>query len=548
VHKLLTFFSIALISALEVFPQRIKNIPPAKPVLVVAIVVEQMRADYITRFWDDYGSKGFRRMYTNGTVCANTSVGYSSAQASAGYATISTGSFPSQHGIVADRWYDRVSSQRVTSVHDAKVKPIGGRPGHNEFSPHRLGAPSWADELGLFYGKASKSVSVSLNAAGAVLMGGFSPAGAYWFCAETGNWSTSSFYSQFLPGWAAEFNAKKIPDLYMAADWNPSKLITEYHGSQPDKSRFETGYAGRNVFPYKHLSVAPRGQKYTSITMMPSGNTLVKDFAIQAIAGEALGTDSVPDFLSVSFSAQAQVGAAFGIESIELRDIYIKLDAEIGFLLDFLESKYGMSNVLVFLTSTSGMANTGEYLESLNMPSGQFRHRQAAALLESYLSAIYGQGQWVSHYENGQIYLNHILIENARLDIETVRSMAAQFIIQINGVAQAYTAGQLHTGCMGGKLFQRVANSYNMQRSGDISIVLQPGWTEQLLDSPCLHCNPYSASNDIPLIWYGWKAEKKKVYTSISLADIAPTLSAMLSMPKPQGASGSVVPEVLPKQ
>lgn len=538
VFVLISSFSIA---------QRIKQIPPEKPRLIVGIVVEQMRADYIHKFWSDFGENGFKRLVNNGTVCQDADLGYGPAQSASGFATLATGAWPLTHGIVADVWYNRVSGEREYAAADDRYKVVGGRPSGNQYSPSKLGVNTFADELRLRFGAQSKSVSISLNPVASILLAGHASNGAYWFDANTGNMVTSNFYMHALPQWADAFNAKKIPDIYIQKSWETSKLITNYNNCLPDKNRFEAGYNGVNVFPYKPSIFAKSSLKYSPILMFPTGNTLVKDFAIHAVAGESLGKDSIPDFLSVSFSVTHQIGSAFGTESIELRDAYIKLDSEIAFFLDFLASEVGVNNVLVYLTSNHGLTQNVEYLQSLKLPAGEFKHRQAVALLGSYLNAIYGNGDWVSHYADLQFYLNHILIENSRLSLAEVQERSAQFLIQLTGVAQIYTPAQLQAPNTADLLFMRAANGYNRKRSGDLQIVLLPGWTEQIVEKTSTYSSVYNTDSKIPLVWYGWKVEKNKIFTPVSLADVAPTLSLMLDMPLPSAATGKPIVQLLAK-
>lgn len=542
-----TAFLLLLLAPYLSFAQRIKQIPPDKPKLIVGIVVEQMRADYIQKFWSDFGDNGFKRLVNYGTVCQSAELGYGPAHSASGFATLATGALPVSHGIVGDEWYNRVSGEREFAVADDKYKVVGGRPDGNQYSPEKLTVNTFADELRLHYGAHSKSVSISLNPVASVVLAGHLAGGAYWFDANTGNMVTSNYYTHALPAWVNAFNAKKIPDIYLVKPWETSKLITDYSNSQPDKNRFEVGYNGFSVFPYLPTVFAKSPAKYTPLLMYPSGNSLVKDFAIHAIVGDSLGKDSIPDLLSISFSATQQIGTAFGTESIELRDAYIKLDKEIAFLLDFLSSEVGQNNMLLYLTSNHGLTPNTAYLESLNMPAGQFKHRQAVALLGSYLNAVYGNGDWVSQYSGLQFYLNHILIENSRLSLADVQERAAQFLIQLTGVAQVYTSAQLQSPNSSDVIFMRHANAFNRKRSGDLQIVLQPGWTEQVIDKSCVNSSAYNPDNQIPLIWYGWKIEKSKIYATVSLADVAPTLSSMLDMPLPSAATGKPIIQLFQK-
>jgi len=530
------------------YSQRIKYIPPEKPKLVVQIVVEQMRADYIARFWDDFGQSGFKRLATGGTVCERAVVGYGSTQTASGYATLASGTFPMNHGIVADSWYNRVSGEKESAIVDDDYKVVGGRPKGNYFSPQKMQVSTFTDELQLFYSGRSKVIAVCLRPSGVHFLAGHFASGAYWFDSETGNWVTSSYFRHSLPDWVNAFNQKGLPGIYVQKEWKPSKLITDYSACLSDKNRYEIGYHGQNTFPYSPLKLSQSKNGYDALYKLPKGNTFTKDFAIHAIVGEELGKDDVTDYLSVAFSVTEEIGTAFGTESIELRDAYIKLDEELGFFLDFLSSECGLSNVLVCLTSNHGVSHNSDFLKDKHMPSGEFKHRKAIVLLNSYLNALYGQGEWVSYYDNLQLYLNHILIEDSRLDLREVQEKASQFLIQVSGVSKVFTASQMMESYSTDKIFRRIANSYNPQRSGDLYVLLKAGWTEQVVDVSCVHNSPYNSDNAIPLIWYGWKVEKQKIRGEVSLADVAPTLSMLLGVPLPSMATGVPIVQLTDKK
>jgi predicted AlkP superfamily pyrophosphatase or phosphodiesterase len=518
------------------------------PRLVVGIVVEQMRADYIARFWDKFGQGGFRRLIGEGTYCRNASYGHFYTQTAVGHASIYTGTMPSSHGIVADQWLDRVSGRWVdNAVFDPTKRTVGGSYDAGRFSPHRLLSTTIGDQIKASNFRQSKVFGISLDPVSAVLSAGHAADGAFWYDAETGNWVTSSYYMQLLPEWLIANNGKKHADIYLTQTWNTSFPIIEYVNSMTDANPYELGISGRFVFPYS-LPEIGRGMsivnRYNLLRQTPFGNTLTKDMAIATIANENLGKGNFTDMLTISFVATQHIGNAFGSLSIEVEDAFIKLDKDIEHFLKFIDDFVGKENVLIFLTSNHGVATTPAYLSDINIPVGDFNSNSAISLLRSYLNAIYGANDWITAHHGLQIYLNSLLIEQSKLDLYEFRDMVAEFMVQFTGVAHVVTATSLHNSSVSDGFRLQLQNSYHPRRSGDVFLRLLPGWVERS-NFVSGHNSGYMYDTHVPLIWYGWKVKPSVIVRAIDITDVAPTIATMLNIASPNAAVGNPIEEII---
>jgi len=531
-----------------IFAQKSKNIPPEKPKLVIGIVVDQMRYDYLTRFYDKFEQNGFKRLMNEGVICRYAYLNYIFTQTGPGHATIFTGTTPSNHGIVSNEWYIPLKKQKVYCVEDSKQTTVGSNSDNGKSSPLYLMTPTFGDQLRLHYLNKSKVIAVSLKDRAAILPGGKNPNAAYWYDESTGNFITSTYYMKDLPKWVEEFNNKKLADLYLSRLWTTLLPINEYTESIRDSNNYELGF-GKNqiVFPYDltFLSKKNKNEKdYSILKSTPFGNTLVHDFAIAAIINEELGKDNIPDFLAISFSATDYIGHRFGPRSIELEDTYLRLDKEIAHLIDFIENEIGKENVLIFLTADHGVADNPNYLNDNKITGGQFKQYYALTLLRTYLNATYGEGEWVLGYSDQQIFLNRNLIEDAKLSLKEVQEKVANFMIQFNGVANAITAYSLQNQNFTDGLLKAMQNSFHPKRSGDVLIALEPGWIEE---SPYLydHNSAYSYDTHVPLFFYGWKIPRLAINRKVHIIDIVPTLATLLQIEVPMGATGVPIQELI---
>ncbi|NSW45918.1 MAG: alkaline phosphatase family protein [Bacteroidales bacterium] len=530
------------------YAQKSKNIPPEKPKLVIGIVVDQMRYDYLTRFYDKFEQNGFKRLMNEGVICRYAYLNYIFTQTGPGHATIFTGTTPSNHGIVSNEWYIPLKKQKVYCVEDSKQTTVGSNSDNGKASPLYLMTPTLGDQLRLHYLNKSKVIAISLKDRAAILPGGKNPNAAYWYDESTGNFITSTYYMKDLPKWVEEFNNKKLADLYLSRLWTTLLPVNEYTESLRDSNNYELGF-GKNqmVFPYdlSFLSKKNKNEKdYSILKSTPFGNTLVHDFAIAAIINEELGKDNIPDILTISFSATDYIGHRFGPRSVELEDTYLRLDKEIAHLIDFIENEIGKENVLIFLTADHGVADSPDYLNDNKLTGGQFKQYYALSLLRTYLNATYGEGEWVLGYSDQQIFLNRNLIEDAKLSLKEVQEKVANFMIQFNGVANAITAYSLQNQNFTDGLLKAMQNSFHPKRSGDVLIALEPGWIEE---SPYLydHNSAYSYDTHVPLFFYGWKIPRLAINRKVHIIDVVPTLATLLQIEVPMGATGVPIQELI---
>jgi predicted AlkP superfamily pyrophosphatase or phosphodiesterase len=521
-----------------------KLMTPEQPKLIVVINVSQFRHDYISRYWDKFSENGFRKLINRGTYCKNASYNYLISDKGVGSATLVTGSNPADHGIVAASWYSDLKNQIIPAIYDASQTTIGGPFEAGKCSPHQILATSFSDELNLSNNFKSKVIGVSLEPASAVISAGHTADAAYWFDVQDGNFISSSYYMDSLPVWVEDFNAKRIPDSYMDKTWTPILSAEDYTESLPDENGYEQGYGKNTQFPYEVSDIAKilkKKERYSILNMLPYGNNIVKDFAIQSIVNDSLGLDENTDVIYINFTANEQIGHLFGPLSVEMQDAVLRLDHEIGHFLEFIESYIGTENTMVLFTAEHGMPYSPEYLIDHKIPSGYFNSLSAISLLKSYLNNVYGKGDWIKQYHAQQIYLNRTLIESADLNLAEVQEDIANLMLQFHGVQNTVTANSLQNTDFSNGVFNKIQNGYNQKRSGDVIIHLKNGWIEK-------HGRDivsYGTDTRIPLVWYGWKIKKKTVIKPVDLTDVAPTISVLLDISYPNASSGVPIEDII---
>ncbi len=515
----------------------INPVPDDKPRLVVGIVVEKMRYDYLTRMWDRFGENGFRRLVNEGTLCRNASFEYLHNQTSPGYATIFTGANPSEHGIISNRWYRRLQGTIQESDHDESSGAVGGTYLNGKRSPVNLMSETVGDILRKASDFRSRVYTVSMNPAGAVLSGGFSANAAWWFDSNSGQWMTSTYYIESLPGWVEEFNEKRLPERYLDRVWKPLPAYGEYFSLNSKKTD-----SGSLPFEHDLRSMRRRGDDYSLLKYTPFGDTYTRDFSISLILNENLGKGRDADMIVIGFSGVAEIGGKHGVFSPELQDAYLRLDSEIAHFLEFIDKNFGRENVLLFLTSDQGAAYPDDYVSASRIPTGTFSQGAAMGLLRSYLNATYGEGEWVLGYHSRQVYLNRLLIEDSNIPLAEIQTKAASFLDQVSGVSGTFTSQMLTGNYYSSGPGSAVQKGFNPKRSGDIIISLRPGWKERSVTEDNT-AQPVSDSH-VPLIWYGGRINPGVVERPVGITDIAPTISFMLNIPFTNRFSGQPIKEI----
>jgi predicted AlkP superfamily pyrophosphatase or phosphodiesterase len=514
-----------------------------RPKLVIGIVVDQMRWDYLYRYYDRYTENGgFKRMLHNGFSCENTLIPYTPTVTGCGHASIYTGSVPALNGIVGNFWFDKELNRSVYCTEDKTVKTVGSSTEAGFMSPANMFTTSVCDELRLATNFRSKVIGVALKDRGSILPAGHSANGAYWYDSKTGDWITSTYYIKELPKWVSDFNAKKLVDQYYQQDWNTLYPINTYVQSSTDEKIHESKVFGSTKFP--HELKQHKGKNYGILPVTPYGNTLTIEFAKAALLAEQLGTDHITDFLAVSFSSPDYVGHSFGPNSVEAEDVYLRFDKELGEFFDFLDAKVGKNEYLVFLSADHGAAHVPQFLKENKIPAGSFSHSTIDTLNAS-LQKQFGKAKLISDMHNYQLYLNKQQIGSSNLNEEDVKNYIIKEVTRYKGVARAFDIEDLSRTTLNAKVKDMLANGYFPDRCGDIQLILQAQWIEGFGSTGTTHglWNPYDAH--IPLVWYGWGIKAGKTNRETYMTDIAPTISAMLRIQMPSGNVGKVIEEAI---
>ncbi len=517
----------------------------AKPKLVVGLVVDQMRWDYLYRFSQQYGPNGFKRLLSQGMSCENAMIPYMPTYTAVGHSTIYTGSVPAITGIVGNNWYDKTSKKNVYCTDDSTVTTIGNNTKAGKMSPVNMWTTTIADELKLSNNFKSKVIGIALKDRGAILPAGHSANAAYWYDDKPGRWITSSFYMNSLPKWVEDFNAKDLPSVYMSKDWVTSLPMSQYGMSTVDDKPYENNIRGEKgvVFPHQ-LSKIPDSLKYASFRTTPAANTYTFDFAKAAIENEALGKNNVTDFLAVSISSTDYIGHSFGPNSVEIQDTYLKLDKDIADFLAYLDKKLGVGNYLFFLSADHGVAHIPAFLNENKLPGGTFEDKDIEKELNALIDSEFNFKKAVLSVMNYQIYLDIDGLEKANKDVDAIKKLVMKTLKQKDFIIAAFETEEIAETALPSPQKEMMINGYNPKRSGDIQFTFKSGYFDGGKKGTTHGLwNPYDSH--IPLVWFGWKVKPGKLYREVYMTDIAPTLAAMLQIQMPSGSVGKVIPEVI---
>lgn len=533
-HRRFLFF-VCLIGVQTIFAQQ-KNTPPK---LVVGIVVDQMRYDYIWKYWEKYSEGGFKRLINKGLNCENTHFNYVPTYTGPGHASIYAGAPPAIHGIISNDWYVREQHKNTYCAADASVSAVGGSPEAGKMSPANLLASNISDELRLATQNKGKVIGIALKDRGAIMPAGHAANAAYWFDVKgkSGEFMSSTFYIKELPEWVVRFNAQKKAHAYLSAPWKLLLPESAYTESGPDDTPYEAPFSTEKspVFPHDLPALLEKvGPPIIAAT--PFGNSITKDFAIAAIQGEALGKDNVTDLLAVSFSSTDYVGHQFGTNSLEIEDTYLRFDRDLAELLTFLDTYVGKNEYTLFLTADHGAVPVPAYLKDNRIPSGLWDDDQLKQKLNTELVKILGDSV-IEIIENQQIYLKDMPLTQKEVACRTLKEL----LFKEKGIAHVLTREELYANQFTQGVFYKIQNGFYPKRSGDICLIFDPGWLDHG-EKGTSHGSAYTYDTHVPLLWMG-KNIKPGVYSpQVEIIDIAPTLSQMLHIPFPNGCVGKPIP------
>ena len=524
----------------------VKNTSEAKkPALVVGIVVDQMRYDYLTRFSDKYTDGGFRRLIREGFNCEDANFNYIPTYTAVGHTSIYTGTTPENHGIISNDWYDKYLKKSIYCVDDDTYYTIGAEKGGKK-SPNRMAVTTITDEVHLAQGRKGKVIGISIKDRAAILPAGHTANAAYWFeGGNDGKFITSSFYMNQLPKWVVDFNNSGIAEKYMNTTWNTLYDVATYTESIEDDNPFEGTFKGmdRPMFPYNLKKIRKDNGNFELLKAIPFGNSILEDFAEAIVKGEELGKDAYTDFLAVSFSSTDYVGHRFGVDSKEIEDTYLRLDRDLSDFLTFLDTYVGKGNYLLFLTADHAAVQVPSYLQSLKIPAGYFDEDGFKEFLNTTAKSLYGTDAIIENVSNFQVFLNREKLDELHLDLNKVEQDLSDRIINFNGIYKVVTAHTLQSASFNDGILAALQQGYNQKLSGDILMVPYPA-TIDYSKTGSTHGSAYTYDTHVPLIFYGKGIKKGATGRYIPIPDIAATLANLLQVNYPSGCTGNVIWEL----
>jgi predicted AlkP superfamily pyrophosphatase or phosphodiesterase len=518
--------------------------PLAKPKLVVGLVIDQMRWDYLYRYQARYGNGGFKRLIGEGYSYENTQIPYIPTYTAVGHTCVYTGSIPAISGIVGNNWFEKSINRNVYCTEDSLAAGVGNNDYQGKMSPNNLWSTTITDELRLSNNFQSKVIAISLKDRGAILPAGHTANGAYWYDEKTGKWISSTFYMKSLPGWVTKFNEKDPAGELMKKDWETLYPINTYTLSTIDSEPYESVIPGETTSTFPHKISTITAGKYFAFKYTPSAATFTFDFAKEAIANERLGSNTVTDFLAVSVSSTDYMGHSFGPNSIEAEDTYLRLDKDIADFLTYLDNKLGKDNYLVFLTADHGVAHIPGFMNEHGMGAGIFSDLTLQAEINKAVSDHFGIANAVLSLQNYQVYLDLDAIRKQDKDLAGIKDMIIRRLKSKPYIINAFELKDLSVTTLPEPIKTMISNGYNGIRSGDIQFVSKPGYFDGS-NRGTTHglWNPYDSH--IPLLFFGWNVPHGKSNRTIYMTDIAPTIAAKLQIQMPSGNVGTVLGEVV---
>ena len=492
------------------------------PKLVVTLTIDQLRTDYMEAFSSLYGEKGFKRLMKESKVFQDARFSFNNADRASALASIYSGTTPSQHGIIAENWLDANTLRPVNCVDDPNF--MGNYTDENS-SPSHLLTSTFADELKISTRNKGLVYAIAPFRDAAILSAGHAGNGAFWINENSGKWCSTTYFSEF-PWWLSLYNERRSPDNRIKdMVWTPIHPVTSY--------RFLPEWR-TDAFKYKFDN--ERQNKFRRLVTSPFANDEVNLLVEELLNKSTIGQDDIPDLLALTYYAGNYNHYSTQDSAMELQDTYARLDRSIGNLLDFLDQKIGLRNVMLCITSTGYTDPEAIDLELYRIPSGEFYLNRCSTLLNMYLMATYGEGQYVEAAYNQQIYLNHKLIEQKQLNLPEIQQKSAEFLVQFSGVDEVYSATQLLLGAWSPEV-ERVRNGFHRKHSGDLIIKVLPGWT--IMKDNATEKHVVRAANIPTPLFFRWEAiQTETVRTPVSMECIAPTLTSILRIRAPNACTG----------
>ena len=520
-----------------------------KTKLVVGVVVDQMRYDYLYRFENKYGNDGFKRLMNKGFHVENTHYNYVPTYTAVGHAFIYTGTTPQNHGIIGNDWYDKFLKKSIYCVDDSNYTSVGTNTNSGQKSPYRMHTTTVTDQLKLAQNLKNKTISIAIKDRSSILPAGHTGDGVYWFeGGKKSQWISSSYYTKVLPKWVQEYNNGGSIDKYLEKDWNTYYPIETYTESMADDNPYEGTFKGEEkpVFPHKLPVLKAKNGGSNILKSTPFGNSLTTDFALAAIKNENLGqTQGTTDFLTISYSSTDYVGHKYGVDSKEIEDTYIRMDLEIERLLTYLDKTIGKNNYTLFLTADHAVAQTPNYLKTLGIPSGHFESSKLKSLVKQLSIENYGSDNIVENISNYQLFFNQEELKRLKLSLIELQNFFARELLNFNQVYKTITAQTLETSEFHNGIYSLVQQGYNQKLSGDVILIPNPSVLQGHDSFGTTHGSGYSYDTHVPLLFFGNGIQPGSSAKYYPIIDIAPTLCNLLEIEFPNGVTGKVIEEAL---
>lgn len=520
-----------------------QNTTPGRPAVVIGLVVDQMRWDYLYRYYDRFGTGGFRRLMAEGFNFESAQIPYVPTVTAAGHTCIYSGTVPAVHGIVGNDWIENKTGEIMYCTRDLSVKGVGGNTIQGQMSPKNLLVTTFPDELRLSNNFRSRTFAIAMKDRGGILAAGHTANAAYWFEDASGKWISSTYYMNALPAWVDTFNAAERPAADMKKDWNLLYPLGSYQQSTTDSQHYEkfVPYASGPTFPHRF---AANQKDYYAFRVSPYGNTYTLDFAAALLEAEELGKKGYTDVLCVSLSSTDYLAHRFGPNSIEMEDTYLRLDKDIETFLDMLDARVGKGKYTLFLTADHGAASVPGFAQQQKLPGGNLKMLNVKKELNHMLAEKFGSDSLVPKIFDYQVYVNQGLLQKKNISEAAVSKEIIRYFNNRPEVQMVFDYADMGNVLLPAAVKEKFINGYYSPRSGNIQVILKSGYDDVDL-AGTEHGSWYNYDSHIPLVFFGWGVKPGQSFRKVSMADIAPTISALLRVQMPSGSIGKVLGEIV---
>ncbi len=515
-----------------------------RPKLIVGLVVDQMRWDYLYRYQSRYGKAGFNRLLNKGYAYQNTMIPYTPTVTAAGHACIYSGSIPAINGIVGNDWIEQSTGSYMYCTQDKTVQTVGSKSPQGQMSPRNMFTTTIGDELRLATNFKSRVFGVALKDRGAILPAGHSANAAYWYDDSTGNFITSTYYMPSLPAWVNNFNALPLADEYVKNGWTTLYNQQTYTESVINNAPYARAGNKENNAVFPHGFSTNNKKNYIGLRTSPFGNTITFAFANALLVNERLGKSGQTDMLCISLSSTDYIGHRYGPQSPEVEDTYLRLDKDIEDFLQKLDTEIGVNNYVVFLSADHGAPQSPDFMNQQHLPGGSVQGQKLKAELNTAMQQKFGVKNLIKAYVEYQFYIDKKVLDSAKLTLQIVTDYAVQILLTKPDIVTACSYSNFSNLLLNDFQKQKLLNGYFFKRSGDIQIIGKAQYLDGFTNGTD-HGVGYAYDAHIPLLWYGAGIPHGVNYTATYMTDIAPTIAAMLHIQMPNGTVGKPLVEVL---